>query len=300
MRPAPCPRSPVRLALTALALAPVSCRAVVDSGDYAPCPRSHYSEDFTPPTTLKTLYEQCWNVSGADADPTEQLEPTDTFTDDGDLIIRVRRPDNGGKEHWRGTEQGPFVYQTLEDSFLLITRVEILNQSSGDLCVKEGNSAGLVARTVGADPGWVTFFLQPFSPRPPGTFCNDEEGDPIPTWVQVRSRDDSLELSELNGVLGVGADGEADLALCGLSGQLFFFVRDPASTTDAPAWIQLGGSEIPGYELGSTPIEVGLSAAGRDPNFQAEGHFTWTYLTEGLLGDGCRRALDEATLPELE
>lgn len=288
------------IASMALGIPLAGCRAVVDSGDYTPCPRSHYTEEFTPPMTLKTLYERCWEVSGADPDPTERLNPKDVLPDDGDLVIHVRSPDNGGDEHWRGSDQGPFVYQTVDDSFLLIARVEVLSQVSGDLCLTEGNGVGLVARLAAAEPDWITFFLQPFSPPPAGTSCNDEEGDPIPIWAQARSSDDSFELSELNGDVGVGVDGEADLALCGVSGQLFFFVRDPLSAESAPVWIQLGGGQAAGYQLGANPIEIGMSAAGKAPNFHAEGHFTWVYLTEGLRGDGCRGALEEVALPKSE
>src|SRR5262245_21133318 len=101
----------------------LSCRAIVDAGvEYRDWERRPYTEEFTEGTTLKDLYERCWQI-----DNTSE-HPSDVFVSEGDLVIRVSRPASGKGEEWAADEQGPMAFQMLASDFLVAIRIEAVNQ----------------------------------------------------------------------------------------------------------------------------------------------------------------------------
>lgn len=272
-----------------------SCRLLVDSGaTYHPCNRRAQVEPFAPGTTIDELYQRCWEVENAE-------DPNDVFADDGDLVIRVTSPASGSGQRWEGAEQGPLAFQQFDGDFLVVVRVEVLNQISGDLCMEDGNAVGLVVRGTDTDPTWSTLLISPFYPAPgPAAFdCTGVSTTlPVPPIRAVVESRDLLWGATVTapGDQGVAAvEGEADLAVCRLNGKLTFYHRDPASPTEAPIWIT-----ITEHEPGSEPVDVGLTAEGVVDHYDAEGHFTWAAFTDSVGSDGCRGELEAIVVPPIE
>jgi hypothetical protein len=268
----------------ALCLLVTGCRGVIDAEvTYRDCPEED-ADVFPEDATLERLEERCWRVANAENDP------SDVFVFDGDLIIRVNEPRAGIHEQWSGDDEAPMVFQAVDDDFLLVTRVEAVHKITGDHCLAEGNMAGLVARR---GPGsWTTFLLGPFDLEE--FDCADESEAPPPTMAAIRSAGDGWgpdSVARGPEDLGIGEDGEADLAICRVDDVLTYFYRDPVA--DPPAWISVAD-----HRAGDDPLDIGMTAAGADPNYGVEGHFDWVVFRRHILGDGCAGALAGLTLPE--
>ena len=290
-----------------LMLAPfalTSCRAIVDPGityvtgdaGAGACQRESDTEEpfdapAGPTTDLGTLYDDCWQLDGL-------ANSENAFIDDGDFVLRVGAPTGDDRDEWSGDEQAPMLYQALAGDFLVATRVEGVERGSASHCLSEGNAVGLVARRTEPTLDWATLLIAPFTPDPlpEGAACEEDALLPLPTKAIVRSREqawgDDTEV-EGDNQKGIGEDGEADLALCRVNTTLRYFYREPTSDPLLPIW-----TEILEHDVGTGPLDVGLTATGMDPNYDAEGHFTWVAVSDGLPGDGCTGAFERLELPE--
>ncbi|MFO0618394.1 MAG: hypothetical protein U0414_37720 [Polyangiaceae bacterium] len=266
------------------------CTVVVDPG-VTYCDRTRVVDEFSEPT-FAALTSACWRVDNTDS------EHAEIFLDSGDLVVRANPPPHG-EATWVGGTQGAFIYQSFDDDFAMVARVEAVNQVSGDHCLEAGNEAGLVVR--GRSPGlpFATLFIAPFVPNPPPNLaCNADSPTYPPTRATMASAEDAWgPPASTEGIdqRGIGVDGEADLAVCRVNDTLAFFVRDPSSEPAAVKWDLLGN-----YVIGDFPFDVGLTTAGAPPTFAAEGHFTWVGYMEGLPADGCRGALETLVLPAFD
>jgi len=282
-------RAGAALVIAGTTLALTSCRAVVDAGvDYNDCERHPYTEEFSEGTTLKNLYERCWQVANADE------HPSDVFVAEGDLVVRVSTPASGTGERWDGDQQGPMAFQALEADFVAAIRVEAVNAISGDHCLAEGNMAGLVVRARSPDVGWATFLTGP-DMQAMGSFdCKDDE-KVHPTLGVVRSRNDAWGDAKTtlghDPTAGIGNLGEADLAVCRLHAKLVFYYRDPGAG-EPKTWF-----EVTRFDASTGPMDVGLAASGWRDSFEVEGHFTHAILSDGIGPDGCQGALERLVVP---
>ncbi len=268
-------------ALAFLALATASC-SVVTSREIIACDGTG-EESFDPAVTAESLAEHCWF---------NDLDEEHTFPSDGDLVVVGSDPGNG-QPQWSGAVEGPLLYRVFDSSFLLVTRVEILNRVSANLCLSSEQRAGLVLRSRDGDEP-VTLFVHT---APSELDCKLEGGANIEATVQ--SGGTSGSLSDLS-PQGVGVDGEADIAVCRVGDILAFYVRDPTSTTDAPTWEEV---ETPVAIQRGGIVEAGLAAAGAPDTatpFGIEAHFTWVAFDDSVGADGCSRALEDLVLPQAE
>ena len=260
------------------------CRAVVDSG-VTYCDRSHYVEEFAVGTTLENLAQRCWKVANTQKESEIALL-------DGDLVIRVATPADGRGERWSGDERGPMMFQRFHGDFLVLTRVEALNQVSGTHCLREGNTAGLVVRRP-SDAQWATLLIGPAMPDSAGD-CESATNVPK-TRAKLESGSNAWgDPILVDAGLGVGTDGESDIAACRVNDKLVFYYRDPATRLTAPRWVPLNGA-IPYLAAGD--IDVGLTASG-GPTFEVAGHFSSVAVSDVLGPDGCTAALEGLILPQ--
>lgn len=288
-------RRRLRVLLACVLTLPTACSVVIDPG-ITYCDRSKVINDFSDPS-FDALSTACWHVGNTDA------EHAEIFLDSGDLVVRANPPATGVAT-WSNGVEGAFAYQPFDDDFVMIVRVEAVNQISGDHCLDEGNGAGLVVRarpTAASDGGdFATLLVAPFTPEPPPTDADCHAGSTTypPTRATMASSLDAWGGPvHTDGVeqRGIGVDGEADLAVCRLNDVLAFFVRDPTSDPALAKWQRLGD-----YTVGDEAFDVGLTAAGAPPTFASEGHFTWAAYTEKLPADGCQGALESLLLPPFE
>lgn len=280
--------------LIAAACVPLgSCRAWVDADvTYHECDLTNYADEFPIGTTMEMLLERCWQLDNV------QNDPSDVFPDDGDLVMRASPPTNGRFEQWFGPDQAPIFYQHIGGDFLVMTRVEAIDQVSGDHCLEaegeQDNMAGLVLRREGTAVEWATFLVGPFFPMM-GIDCGDMSMAPPPTRAVVASRDDAwgapfVEEGPMR--MGIGEDGEADLAICRVNDSVTYYFRDPNSSPMMPMW----SDAIAAHRVPAGPLDVGLTAPGRDPVYVTEGHFNWVVFTS-IGADGCGGALEKVVLP---
>ncbi len=271
------------------------CRLVVDSGaTFHGCEAVDESEPFALGTTLDELYPKCWQV--------ETKADEDAKVEDGDLILRSRFVEGAGDE-WDGGAPGAFVYRTFAHDFLLAVRVEALDSSTADHCLPPGEVVGLAARR-GADYG--VFMIGPFDPPtlPPDYGCGEEALEQPPAFGVARTNAWGPEHTDRGADdAGIGADTEADIAMCRSGSTLTFYYRDPKSPETAPVWLPFGADLK--WQIGEGPVDVGPSVAGvaqpsPDEGFQIAGHFQWAWLTEELGPDFCQSALERVVLPGVE
>jgi hypothetical protein len=293
-------RSVVPLVLAPLAL--TACRAIVEPGityvgedaGGGACQREiALEESFSTPTDMSTLSERCWQVDNL-------RDAANGFVDDGDFVLRVSAPTTDDRDEWSGEQQAPMLYQALAGDFLVVTRVEGVKRGSGSHCLPEGNAVGLAARRPEPALEWTTLLIAPFTPDPlpEGSGCEEEAEVPLPTKAIIRSRDEAWgpdTVTTGDGQEGIGVDGEADLALCRVDTKLIYFYREPTSDPETPVW-----TEILEHDVGTGPLDVGLTATGMDPDYEAEGHFTWAAVRDGLPGDGCTGAFEDLEVPKEE
>jgi hypothetical protein len=282
-------------------LALTSCSVIVDPGiTYRECDRDGYVEEFEDGTEMKQLYERCWELDNAENDP------ADVKVEDGDLIVRLNAPSNGGpREQWQDGDQAPMVFQRFDGDFVLAARVEALHKRTGDHClIDTGNMAGLVVReSEVAEPTWATLFIGPFQPAgEPEVVCEDVDvmapDVAAPTQGRFRSRDgrwgDEVTVLGPDDKLGIGEDGEADIAVCRVDDQIEFHYRDRSAPASAPTWELIYSGTAT-----AAALDVGLTATGLDPVYDTEAHFDLTVLQDDLF-DGCAGTLVELPFVEEE
>lgn len=274
-----------------------SCSVAIDPGiTYRPCLAGEYEEPFD--GTEKELLERCWTITNASGAPSSPAERDEVFVDDGDLVIRGKQPQpEDERDLWSGTTAGPVAHQTLTGDFLVVTRVEAVDLISGDHCIPEDNMAGLFVRHAEDAAAWATFLLGPFTPDPPtGVFSCSDADLPQPPARGVVSSPSWGPLVETRGEAqaGIGFDLEADLAACRVGDALVFYYRAPSSTPTSPVWVRVGVEE---YDVGSAPVEVGLTVASKKESIEIEGHFTWVEYVDHVGADGCAGALAALSLP---
>jgi hypothetical protein len=264
-------------------LASGACSVITSHEDVASCDGAG-AETFEGAVTAEELAARCWFTRGDDSQ---------VFPNDGDLVIVGRDP-GGGMPEWKGGVEGPLFHRVFESSFLLVTRVEILNRVSADLCLSQEQRVGLVVRSRdGAEP--VTLFIHT---NPSDLDCEAEGGAVVHASLTAGETTGSLtDLSDQ----GVAEDGEVDLAICRAGDILAFYVRDPTSLMTAPIWREV---ETSAAIRRAGVVEAGLAAAGApdaETPFGVEAHFAWVAFEDALGGDGCARALEEdLKLPEYE
>ena len=273
----------------------LACRVLVDPGiTYCSVDLNPYIEPFDDGRTIKALQAHCWRFDQI------MLEKEQGRVADGDLILRGAEPASKA-DNWLGAEQGPMAFEEVKGDFVVVTRVEALEQIQGNQCLQPGNLAGLFARAPGGGGEWVTLLIGPFTPAPnPGDLsCDGTTPNPFPTMAVAASRDNASgdEIRETGAnQAGVGLDGEVDLAMCRVGAAIAFYYRDPASTPEIPVWRQVGGDGAQPYHGGREPLEVGVTVAGANGDFGIEGHFSWIeYDRVGV--DGCGSTLETITLP---
>lgn len=149
------------------------------------------------------LVDSFWEVPG-------ELGPwcTDNLDDGGALSVAdgMLQIDAGDDDWWLGTEQAPFVYQTICGAFSLVTRV------SADIGPHPHHGIGVVIRSVEAPHDWALFSLG-----------HQEDGGLIETklWTYIGG-------SEGLGLPNVGdhAGASGKLAVCRTTGGEFLFADD--------------------------------------------------------------------------
>jgi hypothetical protein len=276
------PRWPVLLVL----LVGAGCTALADvKVTYRECvgmKGNTYVEKFN--GTSQELADCGWK-----ADPAP--EGTRIFPGEGDLVVQA----SSGR-HWSDRGQAALFFRQMRGDFLVITRAEAVSTSNLDHCFAHEEAAGLVVRRADA---WATMLVRPyFDPRlDSAVACKDEATNPPTAEVQTRSQGfGSVEGKEKG---GIGADGEAYIALCRRDDQLSYYFREQHPTVKEQAWVHLHTHPINTRE----PLDVGLTTStdGRDPGM--EGHFTWAafydYSTTPVA-DGCAGTLSNFELPEPE
>jgi hypothetical protein len=280
-----------------LALIPCGCHSLQDLDvDYRDCvdvEQTTYREEFSD-TDLESLRDRCWHIDNQGLTP--QGITRKFFVEDGDFIIRVDNTDKtSDPDDWTATDQAPMFYRRLSGDFLVVVRVEAASQVGADHCIPPGNRAGLVARRSDDPSVWSTWTVQPYLWDHGGgdvALCDEdanENNNPTAT-VQVRSSQASFAEYDMD---DVGADGEADIAICRIGSVVHYYYGQAGSPTKN---IWLPSAMDVSHPLGSGPVDVGMTAAGTPP--EVAGHFNWIVLQTGVYGDGCAGALESFTLPE--
>ncbi len=264
-----------------------SCRSVVDPGiTYRECDRSGVSEEFPAGTTSEELGERCWEVGNDDGN---------LLLDDGDLILRLNEL-SGQPQRWASGTQGPMVFQRFEGDFVMAARLEVLHKRDGSLCLPPDNEVGLVLRQTAPDLAWTTLLISPFDVEEP---CVPTDDAAFPIQAKTRSSESSwgpdvvFRGPEDGGIAFL--DGETDLAVCRVEGQVTFYYREPASPVTDAQWLPIGAPIATGNET----LDVGPTASGGEERV-VEGHFTWVGYAERDVGDGCTGLLQLLDLPEVE
>jgi hypothetical protein len=277
------------VALVALVSGSIGCRAIADSGaTYRACDRGHYSENFAPGSTEKNLLERCWFFDNVE-------DPADLFVEDDDLVVRVGEGAIWGLDADGIEAQGPYAYRRLAKDFAVATRVEILNQTDSKHCLDPSDAAGIVMRKGG---DWAALFVTLFTPDPPppDLDCTSDVADKIPPEKGVvRSRFDVWGVPvESTGVeqAGIGADAEADIAMCRLNGMLTTYYRILDPSLEEPSWVAIGE----GLVVGDGAVDIGLTATGPT----AEAHFQWVEFADRIGSDGCTGTLERFQVPTFE
>ena len=272
----------------------------VDYRDCVPVTASRHTESFEPGTSLQDLRDRCWQVENPGTAPGGLNEKF--FVDDGDLVLRVFPPADDDFDQWSGLDQGPMIAWSVPGDFVAVARVEALRKSVASHCLDPGEGAGLAVRRRSDPSSWATWLVEPFLWERDGkkAVCAEDTDDTNNPSVQARAHTSVAGAPDFS-ALDFGADGEADIALCRIGAELYYFLRagdDPKT----PVWVQPKGAT---HTLGSGVVEVGLTASGvdadglgGDPGFHTEAHFAWVVFNEGPVADGCVGALESIALPE--
>lgn len=280
---------PARIAAMAL-LVTLGCREWLglDVG-YAACvPYGERAvEDFA--GSLLDLTDRCWIVADGVQNDGGVAEEIDVV--DGDLLILPNR------DQYAPLGAGvPMVYLEVTGDFLLAARVETVEAGSAGHCVGDLDRSGLVARSAsdGAKIGAV--LLGP--DRGDGVDCAGSDQVEPHAGAEVWSRG----LEERSGLVRhgwtapIGADAEADIAVCRARDRLYYYYYDPAVAIDAGAlaWRRL--EPLAGQRIGTGLLRVGLMATGA-----GVAHFDAIAFQQGdFRNDGCSAPLEEIALPEGE
>lgn len=280
----------MRFAFGLLLLPVAGCHSLQDLDiQYEDCveeKQASYREEFGEDSLQLLRDSHCWKSDNEGAAP--QGLDSKLFVEDGDLVMRADDSGTTDLDQWTLTDQAPMFFRQVQGDFLVVVRAEAATIVQGDHCLN-GESAGLVVRQSNDPSTWSTWMVQP--DLAPGVGCSDE--DTPPARVEIRSSNPALQEFGLG---GVGADGEADVAICRVGGKIFFYyglaTTDPTKNTWEP---KVGAVS---HAIGPGILDVGVTVAGIDPNFDVAGHFNWIVFQEGTYGDGCSGALDGFVLPE--
>jgi len=258
---------------------------------------SRYAESFSD-TDLQGLRDRCWRVDNAGVAPSGIEQKL--FVEDGDLVMRVEDPAGAkDQDQWTSDDQAPLIYRRLEGDFLVVVRAEASTKANGDHCLPAGNAAGLAVRKSDAPQDWATWTVEPYlwNDGTKQAECKedaDATNDPTATVRLGTAKKPAWpEASYEN----VGVDGEADIAVCRVDGDVYYLfgkaTGDPTKNEWRPAT-----SEVVSHAFGAGPLDVGLTTTGTAPKFEAAGHFNWVVFERGKWGDGCSGALERFSLPE--
>ena len=265
-----------------------ACQSLADLNiDYV-CldPPTPYIEGFdgAPAERMATfLKDRCWRVEAADI-----------HSDDSDLKLEAES-NLVSERSWR--EDPPRLVRRVAGDFVLIAQAETADGGAGDFCkLRDGDAAGIVVRSVGSEPASLAAVtVDPdyeSVAADPATDCIDAPATSPPARVHVFA-----DGREFEPTLGVGEDGEAEIAVCRRGGNLWVFYLDREaylSGTEATPWQEAGSIST----IGEDPVDVGLvttlSATGSANNVQ--GSFNWlafdTFVSE------CGSYLQEFVVPE--
>ena len=280
--------SDLRVAWMVGAIGLVGCRLVADSGiTYRECHLTSSSEEFS--SSLVGLKERCWESA-------DFRDPADLFVAEGDLVIRVSTPADGLGERWDGIDTGPILFRHYTGNFFVATRAEAVSQVSGDDCLSDDNRAGLAVRPGNVDLPWSTFLIGPFRPSAnPDAPCGDD-ANPLPILGVVANRANVWGAPLMvRGAAdaGIGSDGDADIAICRVNGNLVFYHRDLTGSDEGTEW-----TSDAAFDGVTGPVDVGMTASGGPVGYEVEGHFTWTLSSDVVGSDGCKGTLDSLVLPD--
>ena len=268
----------------------VEYRDCVDVGS------GRYVETFEE-TDLRTLEDRCWQVDNVGPAPAGRAQKL--FVEDGDLVVRVNDPTPGSDlDQWTTSDQAPLVYRRLEGDFLVVARAEAIRKGANDHCLDAGNVAGLALRRADQPAVWATWTVEPhrWVDGAKQALCaddSDETNNPTATARLASSEPGFATAAFPN----IGEDGEADLAVCRVDDRAYYFYGKPGPNPLKNEWLPLGSASV-SHVIGTGPVDVGATAAGKAPIFQAAGHFTWMIFERGTWGDGCAGALDQIESPE--
>lgn len=285
-----------RCAFLTFLLASSSCTSLTDVAvTYRPCfpvKGRDYVEKFE--ITEQELLEGCWKIDGV-------AKETAIFTREGDLIVR---PPPGLR--WSPRERGPAAFRQMRGDFLVVTRAEATSTFRGDHCLRHGESAGLVV-TRAAPFGWATLLVSPYfgSETPIAVSCVDEPTKAPSARVVAKSfafgpASGPAELEQRKE--GVGADGEAYIALCRQGDQLAYYYRAQVPKPGDSGWFQVRDP----HPISRDPLDVGVTTTSGDPSDASgatgmEGHFPWIAYydySDAPVADGCEGALTSFVAPE--
>lgn len=290
---------PMRLLESLLFVPLVSCQALTDPGvDYVDC---FPSDDGKLAETFDDADNQperdrCWKTDNL-------VTPARVHEFDSDLIIH---PNGTVGASWSESSQAPFFFQTLTGDFLVVARAEAVSTiPKGDHCLAPSEATGLVVRRR-VPFAWTALLVRPDLSEDE-LLLQERCGDnPLTeTFAKVTVETSGLEGGVTGEVQGVGADAEADIALCRADDQLYFYHQDAATRgqdPDEPPNLKLAFSAL---EVGYGPLDVGLSATAQaGARTSPEGHFDWIVLEDYASGprpsDGCLGALESFSYPEPE
>ncbi|MCC6900040.1 MAG: hypothetical protein IT377_13760 [Polyangiaceae bacterium] len=257
---------------------------------------TRYAETFDD-SDLATLEDRCWHVDNLGLAPAGRDKKL--FVEDGDLVVRVTDPGSGTDgDQWTANDQAPFVYRELDGDFLVVARAEAIGAASNDHCLAPGNVAGIALRRATERDVWATWTVEPhlWVVGPKQASCLDDTDETNNATATARLAGSEPGFASAT-FADIGADGEADLAVCRVQDEVHYFYGRATVDPRKDEWLPLGTAVV-SHALGPGPLEVGATAAGKAPSFQVAGHFTLMVFERGPWGDGCAGALEQLELPK--
>lgn len=274
-----------------LSIVALGCQSFADLEIDYDClaPQTPYIERFdeAPNDQMEAfLTDRCWRIEDARFQ-----------SDDKDVKLEAKNNRVGAKP-W--DDDPPRMVRRAEGDFVLVAQAETADGGVGDFCkLAEGDAAGIVVRStdeeplplaaVTVDPDYESVGADPESD------CQDDPAIAPRARVQVFA-----DASEFDPILGVGEDGEAEIAVCRRENNLFVFYLDREAYPmrgESNPWKSAGDS----LDIGEGPVDVGLvttlSASGAMNDVQ--GSFNWVVLdTFDTSVPECGSYLQEFELPE--
>lgn len=254
-----------------------------------------YAETFDA-SEIEALVDQCWRSDNEGAKASSVGNKI--FLEDGDLVMRVAA-DSGGSDvdDWTDADQAPMFYRRVEGDFIAVVRTEAASMTSGDHCIAPGNRAGLVVRDAADTALWATLTIEPYlftaSGEPANCAEDSDDTNDATASVELAGSTASFGSAE---AAGIGVDGEADIALCRVGSEVRYFYGVPTSDPTKNTWLPMGNELW--HAFGDRGLDVGITVAGKAPNFEVAGHFNWIVFDTGAYGDGCAGALELFQLPD--